>query len=98
MLDAYSRRARLAPAALAAAPALVLAVSALSALEEQGSIIAFVLTAAAIVICGLVRSLGRRLESDLWKGWGGPPLLNNFAGLGLRRRRQSSAATRCCLP
>ena len=73
MLDAYARRARLAPAALAAAPPLVLAGGALTAIEDQGSAIAFVLAALAVVLCGLVRGLGRRLEPALWESWGGAP-------------------------
>lgn len=73
MLDAYTRRARLAPAALAAAPALVLAGGALTAIEEVGAILAFVLAAGAVVLCGLVRGLGRSLEPSLWASWGGPP-------------------------
>jgi hypothetical protein len=37
------------------------------------SISAIVLGAVGIVICGVVRAAGRRLEPDLWKSWGGPP-------------------------
>ncbi len=73
MLDAYARRARLAPAALAAAPPLVLAGGALTAIEDQGSAISFVLATLAVVLCGLVRGLGRRIEPALWKSWGGAP-------------------------
>jgi hypothetical protein len=42
-------------------------------IEEAGGIIAFILGAGAIVVCGLVRGLGRALEPSLWAGWGGPP-------------------------
>jgi hypothetical protein len=46
---------------------------ALTSIENTGGIIAFVLAAGAIVICGLVRGLGRALEPSLWAGWGGAP-------------------------
>lgn len=71
--DTYVMRAQLAPAALAAAPAAVLGLGALSSIEEAGSVVAFILAAILIVICGVVRGFGRRLEPGLWKGWGGPP-------------------------
>lgn len=58
---------------MAAAPAIVLAGSALAAIEEAGGIIAFVLASGAIVLCGLVRGLGKAIEPSLWKKWGGPP-------------------------
>jgi len=105
VLDAYSRRARLAPAALAAAPALVLAASSLSALEKQGSIIAFVMASAAVVVCGVVRSLGRKLEPDLWRDWGGAPTTQQLRWSGpattatvQRRHRLLSALTNEELP
>jgi hypothetical protein len=71
--DAYTLRAHLAPAALAAAPAIVLGLSVLPSLEEAGSILAFVFAAALTVLCGVVRGLGRRLESGLWSSWNGAP-------------------------
>ena len=71
--DAYTRRARLAPAALAAAPAIVLAGGALTAIEDVGAILTFVLASGAIVLCGLVRGLGKAIEPSLWRAWGGPP-------------------------
>lgn len=69
----YVMKAQLGPAALAAVPAVVLGFGALSSIEEAGSIVAFILATALVVICGVVRSLGRRLEPALWKSWGGPP-------------------------
>lgn len=71
--DSYVMRAQLAPAALAAAPAVVLGVGALPSIEDAGSVVAFTLAAILIVICGAVRGFGRRLEPGLWEGWGGPP-------------------------
>jgi hypothetical protein len=71
--DAYTLRARVAPFALAAAPAIALGLSALASIEEAGSILAFVFAAALTVVCGVVRDLGRRLEPGLWESWGGAP-------------------------
>jgi len=71
--DTYMMRAQLAPAALAAAPAVVLGFGALSSIEGTGSVVAFILAAVLIVICGIVRGFGRRLEPGLWESWGGPP-------------------------
>jgi hypothetical protein len=73
MLDAYSRRARLAPGALCAAPALVLAGGSVAALERSGAVIGFLFAAVMVVLCGLVRGSGRRIEPGLWASWGGAP-------------------------
>jgi hypothetical protein len=73
VLDHYGRRARLAPLALAAAPALALGGGSITGLGEQGSVLAFALAAAGLVACGLVRNLGLRLQPRLWEEWGGPP-------------------------
>lgn len=73
MFDWYGRRARLAPIALAAAPAAALAGGSVAALGEQGSVAAFVLAAVGLVACGIVRDLGLRLQPGLWEQWGGPP-------------------------
>ncbi len=73
MLDAYSRRARLAPAALAAGPPVVLAGGSVLALERTGGVLGFLFAALLLALCGLVRSRGRSIEPRLWSGWGGAP-------------------------
>jgi hypothetical protein len=73
MFDAYNRRARLMPAALAAAPAIVLLGGGVWSPSGAASITAIVLGAAGIVICGVVRAAGRRMEPGLWNSWSGPP-------------------------
>jgi hypothetical protein len=73
MFDAYTRRARLMPAALAAAPAIILLGVGIWSPTGPASISAMVLGALGIVVCGVVRAAGRRLERDLWNSWGGPP-------------------------
>jgi hypothetical protein len=67
---------------LAASPAIILAARALPSIEEAGAIIAFVLAAGAIVVCGMVRGLGRGLESSLWASWGGPPATQRLRWAG----------------
>lgn len=73
--DAYVLRAQLAPAALAAAPAAILGLGALSSIEKAGSVMAFIFAAVLMVTCGVIRSLGRRLQPGLWKSWGGSPAI-----------------------
>lgn len=80
--DAYTHRARLAPAALAAAPAIILAGGALTSIEQAGGIIAFIFSASAVVVCGLVRGFGRALEPSLWARWGGPPTTQRLRWAG----------------
>jgi hypothetical protein len=95
--DAYTRKARLAPAALAAAPAIAAAAGALGSIEQAGGIVVFVLSAALIVVCGLVRGLGRGLEPSLWAGWGGAPTIERLRWSGqtpevIQRRRHELLA------
>src|SRR4051794_23876974 len=89
MFDAYNRRARLMPAALAAAPAIVLAGVGAWSPESTGSTIAMVIGAVGIVMCGMVRAAGRRIEPALWKSWGGPPTTRRLRF----RDAESQAAT-----
>jgi hypothetical protein len=87
MLDAYNRRARLMPAVLAATPAVVLLGAGISSLKGAPSITATILGAIGIVIAGVVRGAGRRVEPALWASWGGPPTTR-----ALRWRDSTSAA------
>jgi hypothetical protein len=73
VFDWYSRRARLAPIALAAGPAVLLGGGSLTALDEQGSLVAFILSSVGLVACGVVRNLGLRHQPELWRQWDGPP-------------------------
>jgi hypothetical protein len=73
MFDAYSRRARLAPLALAAAPAAFLLAGSLSAIERTGAILGFVVSAIGLAACGLVRDRGLAIQPSLWESWGGAP-------------------------
>src|SRR6266508_3308648 len=81
-LDAYTRRARLAPALLAAIPALaVLGASALSP-ETTVRLLGVALGAIGLAVCGLVRDHGRQIEPDLWASWGGNPTLRRLRWRG----------------
>jgi len=73
--DEYERKARLTPGLLAIAPVTVLIV----ALGwKQYPVVALasgilVGAGATYLLAILVRRVGRRIESDLWRSWGGPP-------------------------
>lgn len=71
--DFYEVRAHMVPAALAAAPAIVLCLSLLPSLESAGTVIAFLFSAVLVIVCTTVRGLGRSLEANLWSSWGGAP-------------------------
>src|SRR4051794_35638489 len=73
MLDAYTRKARLAPAALAALPAAALLGGGLLTPTRASSVLAMAFGGVGILICGLVRDAGLRLQPALWASWGGPP-------------------------
>jgi hypothetical protein len=97
VFDAYTRRARLAPAALAGLPGLVLAGASVSGLGEDGSIIGLVVGAGGLVLCGIVRGAGLRMQPELWKAWGGPPTTQRLRWRGsdaaiVQRRHQKVEA------
>lgn len=73
--DAYVRKARLAPVALACVP--LLAVATAGALSPgtllRAGTLAFV--AVGVIACSAVRSRGLRLQPELWVSWGGSPTL-----------------------
>jgi hypothetical protein len=73
MFDAYTRKARLAPAILASVPAIGVLVAGAVVPSASSSLIALVVGAVGIVVCSAVRDRGRALESLLWESWGGPP-------------------------
>lgn len=73
MLDAYSRKARLAPAVLAALPGALFLIAAAVKPTADSLPGAAVLAALTLLICTLVRDRGRRIEPGLWRAWGGPP-------------------------
>jgi hypothetical protein len=78
MFDAYNLRARLAPAGLAAMPALVLLGGGLASPTELASIAAMACGGIGIVVAGLARESGRRLQPRLWRSWGGSPTLHRL--------------------
>jgi hypothetical protein len=73
MLDAYNRKARVAPAVLAALPGVAFLIAAAVKPTAESSPGAVVLAALTLLICTLVRDRGRRIEPGLWRAWGGPP-------------------------
>ena len=93
MLDAYSRRARLAPAALAALPAIVLLGTGLVDPEHAASVLAMALGAVGVVICGLVRDAGRRRSLTCGEIGAGRQPFADYDGAPQLTPRQSSACT-----
>jgi hypothetical protein len=73
MLDAYNRKARLAPAVLAGLPGVLFLIATAVKPTAESSVGAAVLAALTLLICTLVRDRGRRIEPGLWEAWGGPP-------------------------
>jgi hypothetical protein len=71
-------RARLAPAMIAAVPALAL--TGFGAFTANSSVraVTVVAGAVAIAVAGLVRGAGRRIEPALWASWGGSPTLQRL--------------------
>jgi hypothetical protein len=77
-LDAYTRRARLAPALLAAFPVLTALVASARSPQTTVRLIGLAGGAVGLVVCGMTRDRGRRLEPDLWASWGGSPTLRRL--------------------
>lgn len=71
--DAYTRRARLAPALVAAVPALALIGVSLTSADQAFRAGGTLVGALGLVVCGLVRDRGRHLQEALWQRWGGSP-------------------------
>jgi hypothetical protein len=85
-LDAYTTRARLAPAALAALPALALLGGGLLAPSQAARLGTTTVAAVLLLASQLSRDAGRRLQPGLWESWGGPPTVTR-----LRHRGASDA-------
>src|SRR5437899_1342954 len=73
--DEYDRKARLTPGLLAVAPISFLVIAlgwrSYPVVAVAGGIL--IGAGATYVLAILVRHLGRRVESQLWAAWGGPP-------------------------
>ena len=73
-MDAYERKARLAPALLVGLPSAVLLLSSVQADDlTESSPIGLLAGAVGILACGLVRDRGKQVEAKLWASWSGPP-------------------------
>ncbi|MEU6218930.1 hypothetical protein ABZ845_15610 [Streptomyces sp. NPDC047022] len=88
-LDAYERRARLAPGLLVLLPVNVaLAVLGLSKAPVVVSVLtALSLAGGPIVLAELVRHQGRKVQEKLWRSWGGSPTIQK---LRLRQEGQNT--------
>jgi hypothetical protein len=82
VFDAYTVRARLAPAVVAVLPALAMLGLAFVGGDEVSTIPFIILGAAGLVVTGLVRDRGRDLEPGLWRSWGGAPTTQRLRWAG----------------
>jgi hypothetical protein len=104
VLDTYALKARVAPAVIAGAPALLLTGASVFDLSTTGTLFGLVVGAGGILVCGLVRGKGLRIQPRLWSGWGGPPATQrmrwsqNDPEVVARRHGQVEAATGEILP
>lgn len=72
-LDIYSVRARLAPAALTAAPALALGIAGLPLLPGAHKLWTLVAVGLVTLASLIARRAGNRVEPGLFESWGGKP-------------------------
>lgn len=82
MPDTYILRARFAPALLVAVPGLALLIAGLVSTTTLGRIVGLCSGAIGVMIAGLVRDRGRRLQPRLWDRWGGPPTQRRLRWIG----------------
>ncbi len=73
MPDAYTRKARLAPAVLVGIPGVALVVAGAVSPDTVLRALGLCLGALGILVAIFVRDLGRRIQPALWQSWGGPP-------------------------
>ncbi len=78
-LDPYELRARYAPAVIVASPIIITLFALLPLVQETSNLLvqfggsALVFVFFAYLFSFVVRACGRRIENNLWEGWGGPP-------------------------
>jgi hypothetical protein len=73
MFDAYSRTARLAPALLAALPALAVLIAGVTSPWAPLRAGASLAGCVGLVVVAFVRDRGRAVQAQLWDRWDGPP-------------------------
>lgn len=90
MPDAYTRKARIAPAVLVGVPGGVLLIAGAVSPENVVRAVGVFLGAIGIVVAILVRDAGRKAQPSLWQAWGGPPTTSRLRW----RNGQPEAAVR----
>jgi hypothetical protein len=73
MPDAYTRKARIAPAALVGVPGGALLIAGAISPDTVLRAIGVFLGALGILVAVLIRDAGRSVQPRLWEDWGGPP-------------------------
>lgn len=73
MFDSYSRTARLAPAVLAALPAIAILLAGVTSTSALLRVAGFLGGCVGLAVVALVRDRGRHVQESLWRAWGGAP-------------------------
>lgn len=74
VFDGYTRRARLAPAFIAALPVSMICIAVIPNFANWHKLWLLALSSGAIGLIGqMVREKGRKVQPQLWQSWGGPP-------------------------
>jgi hypothetical protein len=88
VVDAYDRRARIAPVVLVVAPLLPIAVGAPIQLPGWQKLWGAAWLAVPVLVEELGRDRGRRLQPELWRAWGGAPTTTMLRWRGAANRVQ----------
>jgi len=106
-LDPYELRARYAPTVIVASPVIVTLFALLPLMQVTSNLLvqfgggALVFVFFAYLFSFVVRSCGRRIETTLWEGWGGPPSTrflrwsDPMFGENLKRRMHAIVERQC---
>lgn len=95
-MDFYDRKARLSPALSVLAPVTLFVGVLFAGFQWWVGLIGLFATAGLhVLVIQLVRDRGSRIQSRLWKSWGGPPTTvklrwNSARNLTLQRRRHEA--------
>lgn len=59
-------------------PAVALMVGGIFAIEAEARLVALLVGATGLMVCGIVRDAGHRAQARLWREWGGSPTLKRL--------------------
>lgn len=78
MIDPYSWRARLLPVVIAGSPALAFMIAGGVSIDAKTGVASLLVGALGLVLCGIARDAGFKLQSGLWTEWGGSPTVRRL--------------------